>query len=794
MHVKQEECWEGDESDSELSSPKGVVVKVPMKSVKYRCEDCGEEYEFSSVVYHGLLNSGEKLCYCEVEREEVATYGETADVAPAVVPTGPRGYNQDHSPATDQTSAGREDNSFNSCTMTQTLLESNIKKEESDFDMNDILQVKKEDTVCNISDMNHTNIHSFKCEECGQTFEEKNSLQSHMNLHSNKQRCKEEEIEFEEVRESFNQNINLINKPGPLHTNSFRKIQCGESGKSCKNKAGLQKFKCEVCGEAFKHRNSLYYDHMPIHTNVKPFQCKECGKTFSRKYTLQCHEAVHTGARNYSCGECGKAFSQSSSRNLHVRVVHKGKKKYKCEECGKTFCNKTSFQSHLLEHSSRPEFPCDICGKIFAYKTNLTLHMKVHNKEQHFQCGKSSIQKRNLKPYLNRHEKKVTREFPCVKFDRKFHCENCGKNFAYKGTYLGHKDKCPKLQVHAAAEKFSCDVCHKTFTQKNNLVVHTKIHSGKKTHQYQCEKCGMSFRRQGSLNCHKKTCQKFISMGAAKENDQDSREKRNKYWCKICGEKFKTSTSLFYDHMPLHSQIRSFKCEKCGKMFSRRAALQSHMSVHSESLTEKMNYVCNYCSATFTERQALISHENDCNVHGCPAKKARQNDERRFMCIYCGQHFKHNNSLRDHIPTHTNIWPFKCDLCGKTFLRKYNLKVHQSVHSGEKNFHCKPCDKAFTQKSSLNLHLDKYHSGKEFKCKECGKILHSKFRLQSHIRMVHTGVTNYPCKVCGKSFIRKVSLALHYRKCLKGEEELQCEECGETFTKIKDLENHMEIH
>ncbi|KAK3857801.1 hypothetical protein Pcinc_035968 [Petrolisthes cinctipes] len=819
MKIKQEESRERDERDSEESTPRGrVVIKLPMKNMQYKCEFCGEEYEFSSVVYHGLLKSREKLCYCQHENEEVVTGNETIDVVPSVVPTGSKRYYQDHSAVTDQTSTNRETATHNNCTMTQTLLEQNIKVEGNDFDMYDSMNIKEENEH-KISDMSCKSNHSFECGECGKTFVRKNTLQSHMTLHNNEKICKAKSYECEVFEETFKpKKTSLNHKPKANHSNSFRKFACKECGKIFKNNFNLQshmpvhtgekRHKCKVCGETFMHRNSLYYDHMPIHTNVKPFKCGECSKAFSRKYTLKCHMTVHTGARNYPCGECDKAFSQKSSRNLHLRKIHKGAKKFECIECGKTFCNKSNFQSHLVFHSQGKTFPCDVCGKLFTSKSKLTLHTKIHTGENKFhcrKCGKFFIKKGNLKNHLTR----CNRKFPCnicgkkftqkkylmshtrihAKSDRKFQCKNCDKNFTYRGAYLSHKGKCIKLEVHTAAKKFSCDECHKAFTRKVNLILHTKVHLRENICHNQCEGCGKFYRQVGPLKIHKETCQKLVTIGAKIKNEKDSGEVN-------CEEELKNTNSLDYNHKPLHVKVKPFKCEECGKTFSRKANLEIHQIVHTKSLTGERTYTCRYCSATFTERRALMIHKNKCFEHGyVTVKKAGQNNERRYKCIYCGDTFKHSNSLHDHIPTHTNIRPFKCDVCDKTFLRKYHLQTHQLVHTRDRNFPCKLCGKAFAQKSSLSTHLYKVHNETvEFECENCGKIFLSKSSLQSHIKLFHGGLTSFPCKACGKSFTRKKSLALHYRRCLKGEDDFQCEECGQTFTKISDLETHMDIH
>ncbi|KAG0648690.1 Conidial pigment biosynthesis cluster H [Hyphodiscus hymeniophilus] len=50
------------------------------------------------------------------------------------------------------------------------------------------------------------------------------------------------------------------------------------------------------------------------------------------------------------------------------------------------------------------------------------------------------------------------------------------------------------------------------------------------------------------------------------------------------------------------------------------------------------------------------------------------------FCAYCGQNFKRKEHLERHLPTHTNVKPYRCDSCQLSFARKDLLQKHHSTY------------------------------------------------------------------------------------------------------------------
>ncbi|CAF4940193.1 unnamed protein product [Pieris macdunnoughi] len=170
----------------------------------------------------------------------------------------------------------------------------------------------------------------------------------------------------------------------------------------------------------------------------------------------------------------------------------------------------------------------------------------------------------------------------------------------------------------------------------------------------------------------------------------------NNLWCcLICREKFNNFLKL-YEHMNTHYQ--HYICATCGKGYMTAPRLRKHSEVHL-----KGSYPCDKCGRMFTMRAARDYHKANVHAKGpryeCPhcdmrfsgyydrmnhLNQAHRAKEVAYECSHCEKTFKTSGQRsvhvrREHFPQQRN---YNCDYCEWHFKTNYELKRHMVKHSG----------------------------------------------------------------------------------------------------------------
>ena len=81
------------------------------------------------------------------------------------------------------------------------------------------------------------------------------------------------------------------------------------------------------------------------------------------------------------------------------------------------------------------------------------------------------------------------------KWRRSYQCTVCLKEFTQKGNLIVH------IRTHTGERPYQCDRCQKTFTQKSNLTVHLRTHTGERP--FQCTVCPKAYTSSTGLQYHR---------------------------------------------------------------------------------------------------------------------------------------------------------------------------------------------------------------------------------------------------------------------------------------------------
>ncbi|XP_073955973.1 uncharacterized protein [Choristoneura fumiferana] len=142
--------------------------------------------------------------------------------------------------------------------------------------------------------------------------------------------------------------------------------------------------------------------------------------------------------------------------------------------------------------------------------------------------------------------------------------------------------------------------------------------------------------------------------------------KNHKFCCDSCPAEFNSRAALV-SHLYLHSGLRPFRCAHCPCAYTSQSALTRHLKQHSD-----VKYVCDHCDRPFKVKTALVSH---LDTH-LPYRK--------HVCEECGRRFAQKSALMLHIDgKHRNLPPpCACQLCPKRFRRMTLLKDHMRKDHG----------------------------------------------------------------------------------------------------------------
>uniref|UniRef100_H2YQI8 C2H2-type domain-containing protein n=1 Tax=Ciona savignyi TaxID=51511 RepID=H2YQI8_CIOSA len=118
----------------------------------------------------------------------------------------------------------------------------------------------------------------------------------------------------------------------------------------------------------------------------------------------------------------------------------------------------------VLSQEGEKKYLCENCDRRFADPSNLQRHIR----QQHVGA-------------------------------RAHPCPECGKTFATSSGLKQHQ------HIHSSVKPFTCEVCHKSYTQFSNLCRHKRMQANCRSHM-RCGTCKSLFPNISSLTKHRRFC------------------------------------------------------------------------------------------------------------------------------------------------------------------------------------------------------------------------------------------------------------------------------------------------
>lgn len=160
-----------------------------------------------------------------------------------------------------------------------------------------------------------------------------------------------------------------------------------------------------------------------------------------------------------------------------------------------------------------------------------------------------------------------------------------------------------------------CHICAKSLSTRTGLREHMlTIHAPREKGQLQCTECGKWLMNNRCLKTH-------MILHSNVE-----------FSCDKCEYVTKKKALLKRHLLTQHSNLRPYKCERCGRDFKMKRSLTIHIAQHGS--TKK--FKCQFCDRSFNSSTNFYAHRKSAHPKELQEMRQREEDERRRKRIEAG--------------------------------------------------------------------------------------------------------------------------------------------------------------